>query len=102
MVVITGRAGCVASARELIQSAVDERLTAHRNQQTLTLTLPQRAVGKVIGRQGANIRSIQRESGAKVSMDLYVLGRVGHLYHMHMQIKTYPPPPLGNNVNWWT
>lgn len=68
VVVITGRPVCVQSAQELIQTAVDEKLSSTRNQQTLTLTLPQKAVGRVIGRQGANIRSIQRESGAKVSM----------------------------------
>ncbi|XP_064387727.1 tudor and KH domain-containing protein homolog isoform X2 [Halichondria panicea] len=68
VVVITGRPGCVASAKELIQASVDERLSSGKNQQTVTLTLPQRAVGKVIGRQGANIKSIQRESGAKVTM----------------------------------
>ncbi len=67
VVVVSGRPGCVANARELIETAVNERLSSVQNQQTVTLTLPQRAVGRVIGRQGANIRAIQRESGAKVS-----------------------------------
>ena len=65
---ISGRASCVQAAQELIQQAVDEKLTTSKNQQMLTLTIPQRAVGRIIGRQGANIRSIQRESGAKVTM----------------------------------
>lgn len=68
MVVISGRASCVQAAQELIQQAVDEKMNTSRNQQMLTLTIPQRAVGRIIGRQGANIRSIQRESGAKVTM----------------------------------
>ncbi len=67
VVVVTGRPGCVASARELIETAVNERISSTKNQQTVTLTLPQSAVGKIIGRQGTNIRAIQRESGAKMS-----------------------------------
>ncbi len=65
----------MASAKELIQTCVDDRLCTGKNHHTVTLSIPQPAVGKVIGRQGANIKSIQRESGAKVSMS--VLGCKG-------------------------
>lgn len=65
---ISGRPSCVQAAQELVQQAVDDKLTSTQNQQMLTVTIPRKAVGRIIGRHGANIRSLQRESGAKITM----------------------------------
>lgn len=45
-----------------------QRKLEDNNAQTVAVPVPSYAIGRIIGRGGANIRAIQRESGAKVSI----------------------------------
>lgn len=74
VVVISGRPECVKAAQSAIQQAMQERAAMDEEAVdaseggAMSVSVPAFAVGRIIGRQGANIRSIQRVSGARVSM----------------------------------
>ena len=63
---ISGTSDAVRSAGNSVRECVRTRMEV-RETQTVTVPVPQYGIGRLIGRGGANIRSIQRESGAKVS-----------------------------------
>lgn len=51
------------------ETAVKAVLAARQERsEVVSLALPHYAVGRVIGRQGSNIRSLQRESGARIEV----------------------------------
>lgn len=56
----------VRSAEEKVKEFVQRKMEDHMAQ-SVVVPVPQHAIGRLIGRGGANIRSVQRESGAKVS-----------------------------------
>ena len=68
VVVICGRPQAVQAAEGAIKKLIEEKLRGGESE-SVTVTIPQFAVGRIIGRQGANIRSLQRESGARVSVE---------------------------------
>lgn len=63
---ISGSSEAVRSAEEKVKECVQRKMDDH-NAQSVAVPVPQHAIGRLIGRGGANIRSVQRESGAKVS-----------------------------------
>lgn len=65
VVVISGRPENVEAAKEKVQEMVRAKLEGGQSQ-TVVMSVPLHAVGRIIGRGGANIRCLQRESGAKV------------------------------------
>ena len=65
VVVISGSGEAVRSAGEGVRECVRRRME-ESEAQTVCVPVPEYAIGRLIGRGGANIRSIQRESGAKV------------------------------------
>lgn len=68
LVAISGSPECVQSAQESVHSIIDQKLSEKKNLKEIRLLIPELAIGKLIGRRGINIRSIQRQSGAKVSV----------------------------------
>lgn len=66
VVVISGSGEAVRSAEEKVKEFVQRKMEDHMAQ-SVVVPVPQHAIGRLIGRGGANIRSVQRESGAKVS-----------------------------------
>ena len=66
MVVISGSEEAVRRAEESVRELVQRKMEDH-NAQKVSVPVPQHAIGRLIGRGGANIRALQRESGAKVS-----------------------------------
>lgn len=66
VVVISGSGEAVRSAEEKVKECVRRKMEDHKAQ-SVGVSVPQHAIGRLIGRGGANIRSLQRESGAKVS-----------------------------------
>ncbi|KAL5468708.1 hypothetical protein EMCRGX_G029817 [Ephydatia muelleri] len=68
IVVITGRPEAVARARAAIEATVETRLKPD-DPNTVSMVVPRCAVGRIIGRQGSNIRSMQRETGAQISIN---------------------------------
>lgn len=72
IVVISGSSEAVRSAGESVRECVRRRME-ESEAQVVAVSVPQYAIGRLIGRGGANIRSIQRESGAKVSLKGCVL-----------------------------
>lgn len=64
---ISGRAECVRAAEEAVKKVVQEGVR-EGEEEKVTVRVPQFAVGRIIGRQGATIRALQRESGARVNM----------------------------------
>ena len=67
IVVVTGRPEAVERARAAIQATVGERLTEELV--TASMSIPGSAVGRIIGKQGSNIRSMQKETGAQLHID---------------------------------
>lgn len=65
--VITGRAECVRAAEEGVKRIVEEGVKKGE-EGSMTVAVPHFAVGRVIGRQGTTIRSLQRQSGARINM----------------------------------
>lgn len=65
--VITGRAECVRAAEEGVKRIVEERVKKGE-EGSATIPVPHFAVGRIIGRQGNTIRSLQRQSGARINM----------------------------------
>ena len=66
--IIRGKPECIRLAEAMI-------LTIIKNQpiiETYELPVPQRAVGKIMGTRGENIKQIQNVSSAKIIMDAYV------------------------------
>lgn len=68
IVVITGRPEAVARARAAIEATIESRLKPDEPN-TVSMVIPRCAVGRIIGRQGSNIRSMQRETGAQISIN---------------------------------
>lgn len=68
LVAISGRTECVQSAQKSVNSIIDQKLSEKKNLKETRILIPELAVGKLIGRRGTNIRSIQHQSGAKVSV----------------------------------
>ena len=66
--VIVGDQESIAKAEESVKKLIEEKLNAPQPQ-TLCISIPQSSVGKLIGKQGSNIRQMQRESGAKIEVD---------------------------------
>ena len=70
---LIGHPSQVEEAERLVQEVVAQKLAkdaqARAEKFTVELTIPSRAVGRVIGRQGQTIRSIERASGARVRID---------------------------------
>ena len=71
VVVISGSAEAVRTACERVRECVS-KVEEKENQVGVGVPVPTHAIGRLIGRGGANIRAIQRESGAKV--------RAAHLF----------------------
>ena len=69
VVVISGSEEAVRSAGESVRESV-RRKVEDKEAQCVAVPVPQHAIGRLIGRGGANIRSVQRESGAKVRLTL--------------------------------
>ena len=65
MVVISGSSEAVRSACESVREYV-KKVEEKESQVLVSVPVPAYAIGRLIGRGGANIRAIQRESGAKV------------------------------------
>ena len=66
---ISGRAECVRAAEEAVKKVVQESVREREEEkEKVTMSVPQFAVGRIIGRQGATIRALQRESGARINM----------------------------------
>ncbi len=65
---ITGGEGSVETAVEMLRKVIEERVRALEERETVSISVPSSAVGRIIGRQGANIRTLQRESGATISV----------------------------------
>ena len=57
----------MTAAEEKLQKVIEEKIN-EKEPESVTVSVPQSAVGKIIGRQGTNIRTFQRESGAKIIM----------------------------------
>ena len=64
---ITGRAECVRAAERGVKRIVEEGVKKGE-EGSMTVAVPHFAVGRVIGRQGTTIRSLQRQSGARINM----------------------------------
>ena len=62
---ISGSEAAVRSAGESVRECVRQKME-ECEAQIVAVPVPQHAIGRLIGRGGANIRSLQRESGAKV------------------------------------
>lgn len=73
VVVISGCSGAVQSACEKVRECV-KKVEEKETQVSVGVPVPVYAIGRLIGRGGANIRAIQRESGAKVSLIFLPLG----------------------------
>lgn len=69
VVSITGPAECVENAESAIRSVVQDKLSLNSEQNESRVTIAGCDVGRLIGRRGANIRSIQRQSGANISIE---------------------------------
>ena len=66
--VISGRLENVQVAEEKLRELLRVKEEGEREGESIvSVPVPQHAIGRIIGRGGANIRSLQRESGAKVS-----------------------------------
>ena len=72
VVVVSGSEESVRSACESVRECVRRRME-EREAQTVAVTVPSYAIGRLIGRGGANIRAVQRESGAKVSSLILIM-----------------------------
>lgn len=70
---ISGTSGAVRSACEKVRECV-KKVEEKETQVSVGVPIPVYAIGRLIGRGGANIRAIQRESGAKVSLTFLPLG----------------------------
>ena len=73
IVVIAGRHEAVTRARAAVEAAVEAQMKPSGSN-AVSLSIPSSAVGKIIGRQGSNIRNLQRETGAQIEIDS---GRAG-------------------------
>lgn len=69
MIVISGRPESVEKAESAVRSAVHKKLTEEKDHQQVQFDIADRDVGKLIGKRGANIRSIQRQSGTKITIE---------------------------------
>ena len=69
VVSITGPTGCVEDAESAIRSVVQDKLSQDSEQRERRVLIAGCDVGKLIGRRGTNIRLIQRQSGANVSIE---------------------------------
>lgn len=69
VVVISGSGEAVRSAEEKVKECVRRKME-DQEAQSVVVPVPHHAIGRLIGRGGANIRSVQRESGAKVRLSL--------------------------------
>ena len=65
--VVFGRPECVGRAEEALRALLEAR--RGRALERRSVLVPGAAVGRIIGRQGSNIRDIQRESGARVLVE---------------------------------
>lgn len=75
MAVIAGRDESVQAAEEMLKKVIEEKMRMKEEEETVSMAVPSIAVGRIIGRQGANIRTLQRESGAAVSIPVGGEGR---------------------------
>ena len=66
---IIGHAECVENAESVVRTIVQDKLSQSFEQKESRVLIPENAVGRLIGRRGANIRSIRRQSGASVSIE---------------------------------
>lgn len=66
--VISGQPESVQAAETALKAVLSAREEEQREEEVVTLALPHYAVGRVIGRQGGNVRSLQRESGARIEV----------------------------------
>ena len=57
------------SAESVIRSVVQDRLSQNSEQKESRILIGECDVGRLIGRRGANIRSIKRQSGANISVE---------------------------------
>ena len=67
VVVISGSGDAVSGAVEQVKEYV-KKIEEKESQVAVGVPVPAYAIGRLIGRGGANIRAIQRESGAKVCL----------------------------------
>ena len=65
---VTGQLECVEKAIEAIQMVVKEK-NEKKQVKRVELVIPSHAIGRLIGKQGSNIVAMQKESGARISVD---------------------------------
>lgn len=68
MAAIVGKPENVARAKSAILAIVEER-QSKPEPQTLVISVPSRMVGRIIGKQGSQIRQLQYESKARIVVD---------------------------------
>ena len=66
---ISGKPENVSYAKEAVLAAVESKIKEDQEKVERTILIPDGYVGQLIGRRGANIRCIQRQSGASVSIE---------------------------------
>ena len=69
VVSITGPTECVENAESAIRSVIQDKVSQNAEQKESRVLIAGCDVGRLIGRRGTNIRSIQRQSGANVSIE---------------------------------
>ena len=68
IVMVSGQPGSVERAIEAIQMVIKER-NEKKQVKRVELVIPSHAIGRLIGKQGTNIVAMQKESGARISVD---------------------------------
>jgi len=65
---VSGQPGSVERAIEAIQMMIKEK-NEKKQVKRVELVIPSHAIGRLIGKQGTNIAAMQKESGARISVD---------------------------------
>jgi len=65
---VSGQPGSVEMAIEAIQMMIKEK-SEKKQVKRVELVVPSHAIGRLIGKQGTNIVAMQKESGARISVD---------------------------------
>ncbi len=65
---VRGKEETVEAAEEMLRKVIEERSRVKVEAESVSIAVPSSAVGRIIGRQGANIKTLQRESGAKITI----------------------------------
>lgn len=65
---VTGQNGNVKNAKEAIKTMIREK-SEKKQVQSVDVIVPHFAIGRLIGKQGQNISTMQKESGARIVVD---------------------------------